>query len=264
MTYSEEMMVDEGLEDSLYYEETPNYPVIFGVSITPPLIGALAALVGVGIASYGVFGMVMPQQAANQELRNKLNQIDQQIKDRENNAQKIAEAEKKVAKAKEYKEAVASIFANEQKLDTLLIDLNKLVDSSQGELRKYTPDAKGSGVVTDGSLGESANNKVRRKSIDVEVSGEFDRLQSIVRTIERLDQLLIIQDFQADSVKLAPNTVNSQNEQPVIANPKLSARFKVQAIIPLTPEEIAANTPSPSPSASASPSPSPSNSPGKK
>jgi type IV pilus assembly protein PilO len=237
MTYSEDLMNTTQLEDTTYLADAPNHPVVFGLTISPLMIGGVVGVVGLIAASFVAMTYVMPKFQANQELEAKVTDVKQQIQDRKNNAIKIAEAEEKVKIATAQKEAVLSLFANDKKLDTLLLDLNKLVNERQGELRKYTPDLAGTGPITDSSLGSVLNGKIRRKSIDVEMNGGFEQILSILRTVERMDRFLLLKDFKAD---LRSPTVNTGVANTTLSDPKLKAGFKLQAIIPLTTEENAA------------------------
>jgi type IV pilus assembly protein PilO len=228
MTYSEDLMTSSPLDTDTYLDQAPTYPSIFGIDLSPMLLGGVLAVIGFAGAGYFGYTNLMPQQQANQELQMKLSSLQQQIQERQDNAKKIAEAKVKLEKAKVQQQAVLALFANDQKLDTLLLDLNKLIN----------PDAAATGVINDGSLGSALNGKLRRKSTDVEVDGSFEQMQSILRTVERLDQLLILKDFQADLV--LANTNNLSGGGVISSTPKIKTKFKLQAVIPLTAEESAA------------------------
>jgi type IV pilus assembly protein PilO len=245
MTYSEDLMDTTQLSNDTYLD-APNYPVIFGVSLSPMLIGGLVAAIGVIASGYLGYTNVMPIVQANDELQTKLNDIQQQIQERKNNGAKIVEAEAKLKVVTAQKETVLSLFANDKKLETLLLDLNKLVNERQGELQRFTPDVAGTGIINDGFLGSALNGKIRRKSTDVAMNGNFEQIQSILRTVERMDRFLILKDFRADLDTTNANTLLTTGN--VAGNtPKLKASFKLQAIIPLSAAEIAAAVPPPAP-----------------
>ena len=54
-------------EDDLYDE--PINPVVFGVELTPRVLGILAALAGIGLAIFLFQRFVQPVRQTNQELR---------------------------------------------------------------------------------------------------------------------------------------------------------------------------------------------------
>ncbi len=254
MTYSSDL-IDNDLVSNTSFLAPPVYPSVFGITFSPTVIGLSVAAVGVGISGYIFMSYLQPQLAKNQELETKLAQTQNQIDQRKDNARKIAIAEQSLDRANAQKQIVIELFSNDKKLDTLLLDLNKLVNIRQGELQKFTPDlpvagsgSSGAAVVSDGSLGTVLNNKIKRKVISIEVKGNFDRVQSILRTIERLDQLLLVKDFKAEVDKTdLKMLVDAQGK--LIPQPEASIKtsFKIQALIPLTPAEQAAAAPPPPP-----------------
>jgi type IV pilus assembly protein PilO len=254
MTYSSDL-IESDLATNTSFLAPPVYPSIFGITFSPVVSGAGLAIVGAGISGYIFASLLQPQLAQNQELASKLAQTQEQIQLRKDNTQKIAAAEQSLDRANTQKQVVTGLFANDKKLDTLLLDLNKLVNIRQGELQKFTPDlpvagvgSSGAAVVNDGSLGAALNNKIKRKGVAIEVKGNFEQVQSILRTIERLDQLLLIKDFRAD-VDSTTQKIVVDAQGRVIPQPEaiIKTSFKIQALIPLTPAEQAAATPPPPP-----------------
>ena len=132
------------------------------------------------------------------------------------------------------------------------------------------------GVLTDGSLGVALNNKLKRQTFNVEIEGNFNHAQSIIRRIELLQPLLILRNMD---VKYGGEQI-SKTEPTVLyefdpKNPEIplvlktscqpdtvvTTSFKMDALLPLTAEEqkLIVPTPTVSPGATpgASPSPSP-------
>lgn len=255
MTYSSDL-IESDLVGNTSFIAAPAYPSIFGITFSPIVSGLCLAAVGIGISGYLYASYLQPQLTKNQELETKLAQTQEQIQLRKDNTAKIAAAEQNLDRANTQKQVVTGLFANDKKLDTLLLDLNKLVNIRQGQLQKFMPEAatadsigsSGATVVKDGSLGAALNNKIKRKVVNIEVSGNFEQIQSILRTIERLDQLLLIKNFKADVDKTTQKiAVDAQGK--LIPQPEATIKtsFKIQALIPLTPAEQAAATPPPPP-----------------
>jgi type IV pilus assembly protein PilO len=254
MTFSSDLIESDLVANDTSFIAAPTYPSVFGITFSPAVIGGCLAVVGMGVAGYLYYSFLQPQLAKNQELETKLADTQKQIDIRKDNDKKIAEAEKNLDRANTQRQIVTSLFANDKKLDTLLLDLNKLVNIRQGQLESFMPDAAsatdptGAVVVSDSSLGTPLNNKIKRKGVTVKVNGNFEQVQSILRTIERLDQLLIVKDLKVDGDKQQKILVDAQGK--ILAQPeaKLAATFKIQALIPLTAAEQAAATP-PAPAA---------------
>ncbi|WP_373543707.1 pilus assembly protein [Chamaesiphon sp.] len=250
MTYSSDL-IESDLVSNTSFLAPPVYPSVFGITFSPIVSGLCIAAVGVGISGYIFMSYLQPQLTKNQELEAKLAQTQDQIQQRKDNATKIAIAEQSLDRANAQKEVVIGLFASDKKLDTLLLDLNKLVNIRQGELQTFRPDlpvpgtgSSGAAVVSDSSLGAALNNKIKRKGVQIEVKGNFEQVQSILRTIERLDQLLLVKDFKAEvDKKDLKILVDAQGR--LVSQPEATIRtsFKIQALIPLTSAEQIAATP---------------------
>ena len=252
MTYSSDL-IDSDLATNTSFIAAPAYPSIFGITFSPIVTGSCLAALGCAISGYLYFSFLQPQIAKNQELETKLSETQNQIDIRKDNTAKIAAAEKDLDRANAQKQVVMSLFANDKKLDTLLLDLSKVVNVRQGKLQKFTPDAATSGngssgaaVVSDGSLGTALNNKLKRKTVKISLEGNFEQVQSILRTIERLDQLILIKELDAQ-VPVQPIVVDSQGRMLPLPAPTIKTSFKIQALIPLTAAEQAAAAPPPPP-----------------
>jgi type IV pilus assembly protein PilO len=254
MSYSSDL-IDNDVSISQSFIAAPAYPSIFGITFSPIVSGIGIAAVGVIISGYLYTSYLQPQLAKNQELETKLSQTQDQIQQRKDNAKKIAEAEQSRDKVKAQKQIVTSLFASDKKLDTLLLDLNKLVNIRQGELQTFKPDepavgggSSGAAVVIDSSLGATLNNKIKRKGVAVEVTGTFEQVQSILRTIERLDQLLLVKDFRADADTSSQKIVlDAQGKVVPQPDGKIKTSFKIQALIPMNSAELTAAAPPPTP-----------------
>jgi len=127
-------------------------------------------------------------------------------------------------------------------------------------------------LVTDGSLGAELNNKLKRNTVDVAFEGNFNQTQQIFRTIERLQPLLVLRDmniavsrqggspilYEINSTSPIPEALRNCQPETV-----LKTSFKMDALIPVSPEEakllVPVPTASPSPGASPSPSTPPKN-----
>ncbi len=160
-----------------------------------------------------------------------------------------------------------ALFANPSSLNTLQLDINRQIDSRnagldrarqaklaacpawvranlgavekvvgdlvvKSQLQKFTPDPKASGVITDGSYGTLVNNKLKRQVTSVVFEGNFQQTQSILRSIERLQPLLVFKNVEfvvGDGTPgrfnltscLRPREILSDFYQTVSLNPKL-------------------------------------------
>ncbi|MBD1843160.1 pilus assembly protein PilO [Cyanobacteria bacterium FACHB-63] len=265
------------------FESTPNYPTAFGITFTPMISGVVLGVMGLLGAGALVSYLVMPAWEANQALDAKVKEKTQQLQQQGEIRKQIQEAKNQLEQAKQRRDQVYSLFANEKTLNTLLFDLNQLIERNnagllaarntklnacpvyvqqlfatpggaqefqdrfgqlvaEAKLRRFKPDEKGAAVISDSSLGAPINNKLKRQTIDVEIRGNFNQTQSIFRTIERLQPLLLVRNL---SVKVADNKVSEglyeiqpdgtirylTNCQP---DNQITTTFQMDALMPLT------------------------------
>ncbi|MBW4643979.1 MAG: pilus assembly protein PilO [Goleter apudmare HA4340-LM2] len=229
------------------FNETPAYPVIFGISFTPRIIGILAGVLGIGGALYMLMNMVMPAWESYQQQQTKVNELQGQIDQKNASINQIDKVKEELNQAKQQRIQVLALFSNEKTLDTLLLDINRLVESGnvqiltnpqRAKLKKFAPATQQAETITDGSLGAQVNGKLKRSSIDIEIVGTYEQTQSIMRNIERLQPLLIVRNYDS---ALAPPELNSASGKALRQRgpAPINTSFQLQALMPLNPEEVA-------------------------
>lgn len=245
MTLSEDFnFADQNGEDSA----APAYPVVFGISFTPQIIGIIVGVIGLGGAIYMLLNMVMPAWDSFQQQQTKANDLQAQVDQKKANLKKIDKVKEELNQAQQQKIQVLGLFSNEKTLDTLLLDINRLVESGnvqtpnnpvRAKLQKFLPVTQKSEPITDGSLGTQVDGKLKRSSINIQIVGTYEQTQSIIRNIERLQPLLIMKEYES---KLAPAEPTSLSDKHVkkIGPSLITTSFLLQALMPLSPEEVAA------------------------
>ncbi|EDX84979.1 hypothetical protein S7335_2678 [Synechococcus sp. PCC 7335] len=244
--------------DDVEFIDEPINPVVFGLEITPTILGVLIALVGVGGAGYLFKEKVMPVAAGNATLRVDIATKEQQLISQAEELENIARIEAALAAAMQRRRNVYALFANEETMDTLLLDINQRIESSnaklngirnqvrargippillEAQLQSFVPGEKV--VVTDSSLGEGVNGKLIRETYAVSFSADYAQTQSILRNLERLEPLLMIRDFSITSTQAVEETVIGSDGQ-VISSPKsqLDTSFQIDALIPAADADI--------------------------
>ncbi|MCC5637225.1 pilus assembly protein PilO [Nostoc sp. CHAB 5844] len=246
MTLSEDFnFADQGEE---FDSGASPYPVVFGITFTPQIIGIIAGVVGLAGALYILLNLVMPAWDNYQQQQAKSGELQGQIEQKKATIKQIDQVKQDLAQAKQQKIQVLGLFANEKTLDTLLLDLNRLIESGNAQvssnavkakLQKFAPVTNKAEPITDGSLGVAVNNKLKRMNINVELVGTYEQTQSILRNIERLQPLLIVREYQS---VLAPVQASTQAGKVIrqVGPPAITTSFQLQALMPLTPEELAA------------------------
>ncbi|HEY9827724.1 MAG TPA: hypothetical protein V6D19_19985 [Stenomitos sp.] len=205
----------------------PSYPVVFGITFTPSVSAILIALAGVGLAGWMAFNILGPKFSEIQELQSSISQNEQTLKQKQDTVRDIQKIIARVNQAKAKNAEVRGLFSTQQALDTLLLDLNRIIISSKAQLQKFTPDYAMSGTITDSSLGPELNNQLKRQVTDVAFEGTYPQTLEIMRTIDRLQTVLVLRDFKME-LKTEPGTNVA------------TCSFKLYAYVPLTAEEQAA------------------------
>jgi type IV pilus assembly protein PilO len=219
-------------------EEEPNYPTAFGMTITPKVGGVIIGVAGLLGAAYLLLNVVQPAWQQNQELQTTVEQKEAEIANQEETLARIEEIKAQLAQARQRNQQVQSLFASEQSLDTLLVDLNEIVQDREATLLKFQLQGEPT-IVDDGSLGTQVNGELKRQVIDVEMEGTFEQVQSVLRSIERLQSLLIVRNFQAEVSQPQSLILDEGNVVPG-EQPTLKTTFQLEALLPVTEEEKAA------------------------
>lgn len=251
MTYTDDFNPDQGQDTT----ESSPYPSLFGIAFTPIISGAIFAILGVGAAAYLLVSQVQPAWENYQKVNNSLEEGKQKIKEQEAKLQQIEKAKEKLETTKKQQTSVLALFGSDQNLDTLLLDLNRQIDARKAKLRSYTPlklatsavkgalpPIKGAEIVQDGSLGTEVNGKLKRRTFKLEFQGTIDQTQSSLRSIERLQSLLIIKDFKSRIDKKGQVIeINEKGKVDAKEQPKtnIETSFRLQILSPLTPQESA-------------------------
>ncbi len=229
-------------EEEQGYEAEQEFPTVFGIRMTPVTIGVIAAVLGLGLATYLFFLLVSPKLEERADLRRQIAESEQQLSNPEERARLLAEADARSAAAEQLQADVLALFASEENLETLLLDLNARVQSvnagiededRQAVLSEFALDEDASGVVTDGALGDAANNRLERRVYNVTLEGSYAQVQSILRNIERLQPLLVVRDFNLETASSSLN-IDLQgrpvNDEPPLT--RITASFLLEALLP--------------------------------
>jgi type IV pilus assembly protein PilO len=212
-------------------EAEPSYPVVFGIALTPTIIGILLAVGGIALAAYLFLSLVQPALEKFNDLRQKVQDKEAQVQQAAAITKQIADANANLEAAKKQRTEVLNLFSNEATLNTLLLDLNRQIETRNAgvvkleqdrlaacpawvrnnveELRKggvelarraalkdFTPDTKASGVITDNAYGSLVNGKLKRQVATVNLEGNVNQTQAIFRNIERLQPFLVFKDVK--------------------------------------------------------------------
>ncbi|MFM6192114.1 MAG: pilus assembly protein PilO [Planktothrix sp.] len=232
-------------------------PVIFGVPLTPKIMGIGAGVVGAIFAGFLIYQFVLPTLAQGQTLRDEIKTKQEEIEKQDQRLRERAKAEKELADAKVRRATVTALFADEAGLETLLFDINEQInkinagiidDSKKAKLSMFTPialETPDAEIVKDGSLGPDVNGKLRRRAYKVEFEGSFDQTFGFLASLERLQPLLVVKGLKSTLKDQTP-TIEGEYRQgkfvPSANQPqrRLKTSFELQVLLPLTEEQAKA------------------------
>jgi|JI102314DRNA_FD_contig_123_65444_length_8838_multi_5_in_0_out_2_4 type IV pilus assembly protein PilO len=261
-------------------QEGPGGPALFGIAITPEIIGIGIAVLGVALAGYLVFQLIMPELDKKTQLEEKIKTTEKQQQDLTDKIKKKTEALAKLEEAKQQKQDVTAMFASDVTLPTLLFDLTQRIreinatvksDEEKAKILKFEPvivkpqapggakpgglptDTEAAYVVNDDSFGMGVVGKLRRKTYKVEIEGNFNQTKAFLRGLEKMQALLVVKNLktQLQQQQAGPVEVEWRQGKFIPVNPppaKLKTSFDLNALLPLKQEATPTPTPQASPS----------------
>jgi len=203
-----------------------------GGNQTNLFIGIGIGVLGLGIAGFLVYSQLMPAMQRNQELQAEVNDKQIQVRQEQELQNQLLAAQEAQALAEQQSEEVTTLFADDAALETLLLDINRILRERGVELIQFEPNSEGIQLVTDGSLGTEVDGKLRSQSYRLEFLGTFDQTRLVLLNIERLQPLLVVESMTI-AADPASQEVLYQGGSLVAQNtPKLRTNMEIKALLP--------------------------------
>lgn len=219
-----------------------DYPSAFGITFTPMVIGIALAIFGIAGAIYIYMNLSTEARTQYQGIKAQLDEKQAQL-DQMNQSdfpQRMASLQAEIAEQQALKKRITAMLTNQDDLETLLLDFNSFITANGGRLVSYNPDSQIS-VVSDSSLGNEVNGKLKRKGFSLDIEGTFDETQAIIQNIERLQPLLMIQNYSSNVTEEPTAILTSNFDEIVPQNPAiLSTSLQIDAILPMSQQELEA------------------------
>ncbi|MGF1494013.1 MAG: pilus assembly protein PilO [Microcoleaceae cyanobacterium] len=233
-------------------------PSIFGLTLTPRVIGILIGVLGALLALFGLIKLVLPAINRGSQLKAEIDAKVEEIKQQEERLSKLGEAQEQLAEAQQRRAAVTGLLADEDTLETLLFDLEEQIDRQinanvEGDNNKaritsfepIVPQTPEQEIVNDSSFGAAANGKLRRREYNAEFEGSFPQTRQFMIILERMQPMLVVQDVNmqlADGESVVEG--NYQQGQFVKSDQqpqrRVTTSFQLEALMPLSQEELQA------------------------
>jgi type IV pilus assembly protein PilO len=236
MTFADDLAPMEGEEE----EQSP-YPNAFGITFTPTIMGVLIALVCVGGAGYLAWSVLKPAWENLQTIKQQVDEKEVQKLQLANLQARSQELQSQLQQIQSSQQDVLRLFSGDTSLDTLLLNLNQQV-KNRGILLNYSPPAGEAEPITDGSWGEPVNGLLKRQQIGLQIEAPFGETLEILRNLERMQTLLVVKNLSMEVTQQETRLLNTRGNILTAGEPELTAKFDVEILIPVSEEELAAQS----------------------
>lgn len=142
---------------------------------------------------------------------------------------KLKQKQAELEEAQQIKGEVVNLFANEQSLESLLLDISNFANLTNLRLNSYAPQADKQ-KVEDDSFGTLAQNNLQVKTYNLDLEGTFTQLQIFLQDLERLQPLMVVQNFNANTEP--QNYVLQNNQLVAVGEPTIKSTITVKAVFP--------------------------------
>ncbi|WP_254566375.1 type 4a pilus biogenesis protein PilO [Oscillatoria sp. HE19RPO] len=261
MTVSEQFMAMEAARA----EEAPppgSYKIGSFV-LTPQIQGILIAVLGLGLAGFAAFKMLLPAMEEQTNLKTQIAAKEAEIATQQSKIRQMDEARANLATTQQQKENVLALFAQGATLETLLLDINQIVKQSGGNLESFKPleSSPNEWIFTEGPAqagGAAApppadpaaapppttpslmlSQAVEGKTMELEMAGTYQQTLDTLRRLERLQQMVVFGEFTSTlgegSQRIFVDPDGKITEQ---ASANLETNFNLIAVMPLPPEQL--------------------------
>ena len=232
MTFAEEFVAGN--------EENAPQATFLGLAISPVIVGVILGVLGAAGAAYIGFTMVKPVFDENTALKTEISDIQTQIDAQKANLGKIAIAQEKVDSAKLRREEMLAFFAKDEALQTILLDFEAIVQQQKGLKLDALSLAGDPIVITDGSLGESANGRFKQQPMTLSVTGTFGEVRGLLQSLEKFEPIVQVTTMNLSSspptqkIQVAPNGKIQVFQE----NVELTSTLSLQVIVARSQAEI--------------------------
>lgn len=218
--------------------------VLFGLTVTPAVIGGIIAVAGVAGAIALTVQLVLPKNEEYTALKLKLQEKQEQLARVEEERKRVADILRRLEDAKAVQAQVLALFPKKETVAVLPIDLNRIISEQYGRLTRFEPAPEGPAVVSDSSWGDAVNGKIEQQAVSVAFEGDFDQTGNILRKIERYQSMLAIDNLSSELLMsnqpVRFNPTNGQIEPQGTPKVRLSTAFTLKVLTPVSAEELAA------------------------
>jgi type IV pilus assembly protein PilO len=259
MTVANEQGFVPGFDEQEGPPPPPGSLVVGPLVITPMIQGIALGVVGVALAGFLAWKMLLPAMSKTGEIEQKITETKTNIEGQRKRKAKLKEVTDKLEVAEQQKESVMALFGKNDFLETLLFDVNKIVvEQHKATMQTFNPVEKSSSSWIFGSeevpgkgkpapekadaaapAGPKLSEAIEGKTIEVKMEGEWQKQQATLQDLERLPAMVLMDEFRLEvdreAQKLVAESLTKYTPQ---GEPTLKTSFNLLAVVPLPAEEL--------------------------
>ncbi|MFN3926949.1 MAG: hypothetical protein ACK4QL_06425 [Pseudanabaenaceae cyanobacterium] len=224
---------------------------LFGMTLTGKALGIIIGIAGLGLAGYVYINFTAPEQDKIPRLERQIAETQSAIDAQAGLVSRIAAKQEEKRQIESKGKFVLSLLPNQDSIDTLLIDLHKVIPREtrftlangvvltiDSSLRGFTP-----------ALG-SSTDLYDTYTFNINFDSTFPAAIETIQNLEKLQSFLVIRDVKltkgaiTDAELRFPEgfEVSPEDKFKIIQNlpPKVSVSFKLEAYVPKTGDAPAA------------------------
>ncbi|MBF2033918.1 MAG: hypothetical protein IGR92_00210 [Leptolyngbyaceae cyanobacterium T60_A2020_046] len=158
MTYTDDFVpIDSPAEE-------PEYPVAFGIVLTPKVQGIALAILGIAGAGYLFYQFVLPYQAQKADLEQQIAEKEAQLRSQEETIARIEAIEAELDAALQQRAGIYGLLGDARSLDTLLLDINQQIEASNASIEQVVASDFNRDAATLASLGFTPTQVARLRT----------------------------------------------------------------------------------------------------
>ncbi len=188
--YSGDEYIDEGLEP------IGGPTTVLGIELTPPRIGLLIG--GVGVLTAILLGLtqLLPLFRQIQELEELVAQKDAELTSTEQQIASLQGVPEQLVEFRAVNEQVSTLLPNPDNVATQLLDINRLVQQSDSELRSYSPaPPRSASAEASPDVPAAIAPQIQIQNASINLLGDYEEVIALMNNIERLETLIRVRNL---------------------------------------------------------------------
>lgn len=188
--YSGDEYIDEGLEP------VGGPTTVLGIELTPPRIGLLIG--GVGVLAALLLGLTQlwPLFRQIQSLEEEVGQKETELQSTQQQIASLQDVPEQIVEFRAINDQVSTLLPSPDNVSTQLLDINRLVQQSDAELRNYVPSPPRPASAEAGSEVPAAiAPQIQIQNATLNLTGDYQDVIALMNNIERLETLIRVRNL---------------------------------------------------------------------